>query len=169
VTANEEFELTDGLVRPRIEQVAKRTLTAIVQMPRIVISVVSLAAVLLHLGEGCCAHHWHLLEADSSQATAVEHEHGHAHHPGEHAQRHGHSCPSDDSAPDDCHESHCSMVLSVPLEAPPAAVAGDWLLLTDEQVTSSLQSACGNDFYLAASADSPLPLRAHLRLGVLRN
>jgi hypothetical protein len=138
-------------------------------MTRIVISVVSLAAVLLHLGEGCCAHHWHALAASPGE-VAVEHgHHGHAHDADEHAEQHGHSCPAEDSAPDDCHESHCSMVLAVPLAAPPAAVAGDWLLLTDVDSAASLLPDCGNDFYLAASADSPLPLRAHLRLGVLRN
>ncbi len=164
-----KFELTDVELWPRIGVVAKRTVAVHVQMTRIVISVVSLAAVLLHLGEGCCAHHWHAL-APSHNDAAFEHgHHGHAHDADEHAEPHGHSCPADGEVPDDCHESHCSMVLAVPVDAPPAAVAGDWLLLTDDDVAASLLSDCGNDFYLAASADSPLPLRAHLRLGVLRN
>jgi hypothetical protein len=133
-------------------------------MTRIVISVVGLFAVLLHLGEGCCAHHWHTVAAGDSTVVAHNH-HGHSHA----ADEHGHSCPADGQAPDDCHESHCSMIVAAPLESPPAAAAGDWLALRDQRAVASQLVSCGNDFYLAASADSPLPLRAHLRLGVLRN
>lgn len=61
------------------------------------------------------------------------------------------------------------MILAGAVDPPPAALPTAWVLAACGDLASQSRSDCGNDFYLAAKADSPLPLRAHLRLGVLRN
>jgi hypothetical protein len=118
-------------------------------MLRSVIAHVSVLAMLLHLTVGHCAHHLPACE-----------EHGH-----EHADE-----PSDAPAHDDCHESHASAVMSQPAEAP--APAGDGLLIVaPDAAIACAAAACRTPGAFDCPTDPlrPLPLRAHLRLGVLLN
>jgi hypothetical protein len=80
---------------------------------RSIVSIVTAVAVSLHIVLGCCAHHAHG-RSDGSGA-------GHRHDASEHACSHHHdhddaNTPGEPQAPlfpphDDCHESHCDVVL----------------------------------------------------------
>ena len=135
-------------------------------MRRVVISLVSLWAVLWHTYVGCCAHHEHSLARGAGpliHCTA-----GHHHDSGTH---HDHGMPpADPIAPpshDDCHESHCHAVLAGSVAAPDVGGPVGWLpaaVATDEFILGSSHPNCVG---LAFNELRPLPLRAHLRFAVL--
>lgn len=82
---------------------------------RPLVSLISVAAFLLHMSLGCCAHHSHAGEeglcAFRSIPTQTVADHGHTH-------GHDHSTPESEvpqqpkDSHDDCHESHCSFLVS---------------------------------------------------------
>jgi hypothetical protein len=84
---------------------------------RPLVSLISVAAFLLHLGLGCCAHHAHgggegpCEFRTSSTESGANHGHSHDH-------SHDHSAPDSNSpehpgdSHNDCHESHCFFLVS---------------------------------------------------------
>ena len=118
-------------------------------MLRSIIAHVSLSAMLLHLAWGHCT--LHLPACDN-----------HCHH---HADE-----PAEAPAHDDCHESHSSAVISQATTAPPPSDAGA-PLLTPAVIANGSSASCLVTAASVCDADPlrPLPLRAHLRLGVLLN
>ena len=135
-------------------------------MRRIVISLVSLWAVLWHAHVGCCAHHEHSLAGGNHQqmhCTA-----GHEHDDG---RQHDHDMPpADPFAPpahDDCHESHCHAVLAGSVAAPDVGGPVGWLPAAAAADEIIVGSSHPNSVGLAFNEPRPLPLRAHLRFAVL--
>jgi len=128
-------------------------------MRRVVITVVSLAAVLVHAHVGCCAHHDHALATASCPL-------GHHHY--EDGSHHDHDLPPADPLPhEDCHETHCFATLVNSVAAPAASGVGSWLPVfgVGNELTSG--AALCNPTAQPADPTRPLPLRAHLRWGVL--
>lgn len=140
--------LTNRIPRPIIA-VGTCTLAIVKYMLRSVIAHVSLCAMLLHLAWGHCAHH---LPACQS----------HCH---EHAEQ-----PAEAPAHDDCHESHASAVLSQATAAPSPSGVGMRFVPSDVAVACT-PIPCLRTSAFCCNADPlrPLPLRAHLLLGVLLN
>lgn len=138
-------------------------------MRRVVITVLSLTAVLSHVQVGCCAHHEHALATGHVQPSCCA-----PSHPG--GSHHDHDAPpAEPSVPpahDDCHESHCHAVLAGAVAAPDCAslycggFAG-WLpsaVTADEMLLGICRT---NATGLAPDELLALPLRAHLRFAVL--
>jgi hypothetical protein len=123
------------------------------QMIRGCIAHVSLCAMLLHLALGHCALHLPACEA-------------HGHHGHHHADE-----PAHVPAHDDCHESHSSAVVSQAVAAPPPP--DTWLHAVPPAAADAALSSSGraelSAFLCNGDPARPLPLRAHLRLGVLLN
>ena len=137
---------------------------------RPLISLITAAAVLLHLGLGCCAHHTHasagnecVIPASLADAAADHgHTHGHDHSvPDSNAPE----CPSDSH--DGCHESHCSFL-----------VTGKTTIALDTLVTALTPSTLDTVFPQAGTSSSTdwvsdtgdhlrLPVRLHLLNQVL--
>ncbi|MFN0018608.1 MAG: hypothetical protein ACKVP0_10135 [Pirellulaceae bacterium] len=75
------------------------------------ISLITLAACLLHFGLGCCAHHAHAADSAKCEVlfSTVDHTgHGHSH-------GHEHSVPDSETphpggSHNDCHDSHCNLL-----------------------------------------------------------
>ena len=129
-------------------------------MQRAVITFVSLLAVLIHVHIGCCAHHEHVAKTPKAVPQGCPF-HGHEHD-------HGQSpTPASPLSHDDCHESHCSVLLVSSASVAPASADGWWLPLsmTDPEISSR----AGLPTFQSGPADAlrPPPLRAHLLLGVI--
>lgn len=122
------------------------------------------AAFLLHTGLGCCAHHGHSSRpaSESSQAEHTHHDGSHGHH---------HAPPSEPASPphDDCHESHCHVVIAGHVSPPDINDCPSWLAGVVISAADELnQGACPlHQMAHAPDEHRPLPLRAHLRLAVL--
>jgi hypothetical protein len=118
-------------------------------MLRSVIAHVSLSAMLLHLAWGHCAFHLPACER-------------HCH---EHAEQ-----PAEAPPHDDCHESHAAAVVSQATAVPPpGGVAPHCVPCLVAMPCSPLACLCNSAFCGNADPLRPLPLRAHLRLGVFLN
>src|SRR5262245_647612 len=135
-------------------------------MRRIVITLVSLWAVLWHAYVGCCAHHEHALARGAG--PLIHCTSGHHHHSGTH---HDHDAPpAEPGAPpahDDCHESHCQAVLASSVAVPDVGGPVGWLPATAAANEINLASSHPSCVGLAFNDIGPLPLRAHLRFAVL--
>lgn len=133
-------------------------------MRRIVITVVSLLAVLVHMQVGCCAHHVHGQPAADCEVAHHELAH-HDHCDGPH--QHSPASPVEPISHDDCHETHCATTLVSQVATPAPIVCGWWT------PAGMLADATRFALTYGASADRPSdptgapPLRAHLRLAVL--
>jgi len=128
-------------------------------MRRVVITVLSLAAVLLHANMGYCAHHQHSLPTSSCPPSHCHHEDGSHHH---------HDAPPPDPfSHDDCHETHCNAMLASIASAPAIDGVGSWLPMFGVGNELLSGGALCNPSAQPADATRPLPLRAHLRLSVL--
>jgi hypothetical protein len=130
------------------------------KMQRVVVTIVSLLAVLGHIEAGCCAHHVHA--GQSSQPVAACHSHRGSDHQHQHQ-----APPTRPTSHDDCHETHCEMTLASGTSVGPMTGLGWWLprLAAGDELTSgaSWQGPAGQP----VDAACPLPLRAHLLLGVM--
>jgi len=128
-------------------------------MRRVVITVVSLLAVLVHWNVGCCAHHEH-----AQAAAGCPHSHGH-HEDGSH---HDHDAPpADPFSHDDCHETHCDATLASIASVPVVSSLGWWLPVRAMADELSVSLAGANETSQPFVRNGPLPLRAHLSLSVL--
>lgn len=135
-------------------------------MRRVVITLVSLWAVLWHTYVGCCAHHEHSLARGAGPLIHCTADHHH-----DSGSHHDHGMPSaDPTAPpshDDCHESHCNVVLAGYVVAPEMGGHAGWLpfiIAADEMI---LAISHPHTATLAPDELRPLPLRTHLRFAVL--
>lgn len=118
-------------------------------MLRGVIAHVGLFAMLWHLAWGQCAFHLPACES-------------HCH---EHVER-----PAETPAHDDCHESHSSAVLSQATVAlPPSDVEPHCVHSVISTGCQTMPCVRPTAFCCGANPLRPLPLRAHLLLGVLLN
>lgn len=102
---------------------------------RSIVSIVTALAVSLHIVLGCCAHHAHG-RSDGSGA-------GHQHDASKHACSHHHddaNSPGEPQAPlfpphEDCHESHCDVVLIAAKSFTPELAVALLPPAADEQAT----------------------------------
>lgn len=128
-------------------------------MRRVVITVVSLVAVLLHVHVGCCAHHEHQLPTSSCPL-------GHHHH--EDSSHHDHGAPpADPFSHDDCHETHCDATLASIASMPAVSGLGWWLPARYLADVLAIATASINETGQPCDWNGALPLRAHLRFCVL--
>ena len=126
---------------------------------RQLISLITTAAFLLHLGLGCGAHHAHAAGATACALPTLPADHGHC--PG-----HDHSVPDSETpehpgSHDDCHETHCTFL-----------VAGKTTVVPDTLVTALppvafdtvlAQTASSSANWLRDTGDHlRLPVRLHL-------
>jgi hypothetical protein len=137
-----------------------------VKMRRVVISLVSLWAVLWHAHVGCCAHHDHALVGGESTPAVCTAGHQHADRP----QHHHDASPTEPSPPashEDCHESHCHAVLASALAVPDLGGFASWLLPVGSAGETVFGLGYADCSGLAPDVLRPLSLRAHLRFAVL--
>jgi hypothetical protein len=128
-------------------------------MRRVVITIVSLLAVLVHWSVGCCAHHEHA-------QVAANCPHSHDHQEGGSHDDHD-TPPIDPLSHQDCHETHCDATLASIASAPATGGLNWWLpvrLIADEL---SISLAGAKETSQPFVAKAPLSLRAHLRFCVL--
>lgn len=134
------------------------------------VSLITAAAILLHLGLGCCSHHTHASGGNecviltSLADTAADHGHSHGHdHPV--PDSNAPECPGDSH--NDCHESHCTFLVTGKTTIVLATLVVALTPSALDDVIAQAGSSSSTDWIRDTGDHLRLPVRLHLLLQVL--